>query len=250
MQPLSRFSNRAVDYAKYRPSYPDAAIDTVLENLGEPSQLMAADIGAGTGISSRLLAERGVQVLAIEPNVAMRQMAQPHPRVEFREGTAQQTQLPNTLVDLVTCFQSFHWFEPKSSLAEFHRILKPSGRLALVWNDRDQEDEFQRGYSQLVRLVSKNHPAEQRLVSVNPLFSSPYFVQVRRHVVAGYRQAVDLPSLVGRAKSTSYVPQAGPGQEQLISGLQELHARFCDAQGLVYLVYNTSIYLAVPSASW
>jgi len=247
MQPLSRFSNRAADYAQYRPSYPEAAIDTILENLGEPSQLVAADMGAGTGISSRLLAERGVQVLALEPNLAMRQAAQPHPRVVFRDGTAEQTALPTASIDLVTCFQSFHWFEPQSALAEFRRILKRSRRLALVWNDRNQQDEFQQSYNRLVRQVSNNHPAERRLIAVNPLFSSSHFANVQRFVLA-YKQAVDLPGLIGRATSTSYIPQEGPEYEQLISGLQELHARFKDSHGLVELVYNTSVYLAEPHA--
>jgi 2-polyprenyl-3-methyl-5-hydroxy-6-metoxy-1,4-benzoquinol methylase len=71
LNPLDRFSDRAADYVKYRPSYPMAAIDIILEGLGQ-TPLVAADIGAGTGISSRLLADRGVRVLAIDPNAAMR----------------------------------------------------------------------------------------------------------------------------------------------------------------------------------
>lgn len=89
MNSLNRFSDRAADYVKYRPSYPAAAIDKILVGLSSISQLVAADIGAGTGISSRLLAERGVKVLAIEPNAAMRQVAFPHPLVEYRDATAE-----------------------------------------------------------------------------------------------------------------------------------------------------------------
>lgn len=107
MNPLSRFSERAADYANYRPGYPTAAIDSILEGLDKPSQLVAADIGAGTGISSRLLAERGMRVLAIEPNAEMIQAALLHPLVEFQDGTAENTNLPSTSVDLVVCFQSF-----------------------------------------------------------------------------------------------------------------------------------------------
>ena len=125
MNPLGRFSDRASDYVKYRPSYPAAAIDAILDGLGEPSQLTAADIGAGTGISSRLLAQRGVRVLAIEPNAEMRQAADPHALVEFRAGNSEATNLPDTSIDLVTCFQSFHWFNPVLTLPEFRRILKP-----------------------------------------------------------------------------------------------------------------------------
>lgn len=72
MNPLNRFSDRAADYVKYRPSYPDAAIDKILEGLGSISQLVAADIGAGTGISSRLLAEREVKVVTTLPLNAKR----------------------------------------------------------------------------------------------------------------------------------------------------------------------------------
>ncbi|WP_245817334.1 class I SAM-dependent methyltransferase [Hydrococcus rivularis] len=135
MNPLARFSGRAADYANYRPSYPKEAIEKILEGLDSSSQLLAADVGAGTGIASRLLADQGVRVFAIEPNDEMRQAASPHPLVEFRKGTAENTTLPKASVDLVASFQAFHWFDPALTLLEFRRILKPTGRLALVWND-------------------------------------------------------------------------------------------------------------------
>ena len=72
LSPTTRFSGRAADYVRHRPGYPAAAIAAVLRGLGDPVRLVAADVGAGTGISSRLLAERGVRVLAIEPNAEMR----------------------------------------------------------------------------------------------------------------------------------------------------------------------------------
>ena len=72
MNSLNRFSDRAADYVKYRPSYPAAAIDKILVGLSSPSQLVAADIGAGTGISSRLLAEREVKVVTTLPLNAKR----------------------------------------------------------------------------------------------------------------------------------------------------------------------------------
>ncbi|EGJ28726.1 methylase involved in ubiquinone/menaquinone biosynthesis [Moorena producens 3L] len=62
--------------------------------------------------------------------------------VEIRDGTAQQTNLPDASIDLVACFQSFHWFDPEPTLLEFRRILKPTGQLAVVWNDRNRQDDF------------------------------------------------------------------------------------------------------------
>lgn len=245
MAPLSRFSDRATDYAKYRPSYPATAIAVILDGLGNPSELVAADVGAGTGISARLLAEQGVRVLAIEPNAAMRQAAAPHPLVGFSEATAEQTGLPDASVDLVISCQAFHWFDPRVSLPEFHRILKPSGRLALVWNERDQSDKFTADYSRLICRVSDDHMAEKRLNSVKPFLASPDFIHARRYTFAS-RQELDLPGLIGRTQSTSYLPLEGSAYQQLVDGLQELYDRWAGDRGLVDLIYCTSVYLAEP----
>src|SRR5205085_9077451 len=69
---VGRFSDRAADYVKFRPTYPAAAADAILAGLEPAGKLVAADVGAGTGISARLLAERGVRVVAVEPGSAMR----------------------------------------------------------------------------------------------------------------------------------------------------------------------------------
>ncbi len=248
MDPLNRFSDRAGDYANYRPSYPAAAIATILDGLGEPAQLIAADIGAGTGISARLLGDRGLTVWAIEPNAAMQEAAVPHPNVTFRTSTAEQTGLPDQAVDLVTCFQAFHWFDPALSLQEFHRILRSSGRLALVWNDRDQTDAFTAHYSNLVQTISGKHPAEQQQLPLasDVLAASAVFQSCRQHSFE-YRQATDLETLLGRARSTSYIPQQGALYEQFVADLTALHTRWADADGVVDLVYCTNVFLAEPS---
>jgi len=242
LNPLNRFSDRAEDYVKYRPSYPADAIDIILEGLDKNSQILAADIGAGTGISSRLLAERGVNVIAIEPNAAMREAAEPHPLVEFCDGTAESTKLGDKSVDLVTCFQAFHWFNPEPALSEFHRILKPSGRLAVVWNNRDKEDALTAEYSRIVREASNNHPAESRMQSVEPLLATPYFCNIREYTFT-YRQQLDLTGLIGRAKSVSYLPNESLADNKLIDSFQEIYQRFRDQNGFVYLVYRTSVHL-------
>lgn len=247
MNPLNRFSDRAADYVKYRPSYPDAAIDKILEGLSSISQLVAADIGAGTGISSRLLAQRGVKVLAIEPNAAMREAAEPHPLVEFRDATAENTNLSNACVDLVACFQSFHWFDPQLTLSEFHRILKPSGRLAVVWNERDRYDEFTAKYTHIVQTASNFHPAEQRRIAVEPILTTPLFPNIQQYRFA-YKQNLDRQGLIGRAMSTSYIPRVGAAHEQLIAELEQLYQSNCDRNGKVSLVYSTSIFLAPPQS--
>lgn len=243
MNPQSRFSDRAENYAKYRPGYPAAAIDSVLAGLDHSLPLIAADIGAGTGISSRLLAERGVHVIAIEPNLEMREAALPHPSVEFHDGSAENTNLSNASVDLVVCFQSFHWFDPEPTLLEFRRILKPTGRLAVVWNDRDCHDKFTQSYTRLVQMASNHHPAESRLVAVDPILASSLFPNVRCYTFT-FRQALDKAGLIGRAMSVSYIPKTGLAQQQLVCDLQELYDHSCDENGFIYLMYRTSVYIA------
>ncbi len=243
LNPLTRFSDRAADYVKYRPSYPADAIDTILAGLG--AEPIAADIGAGTGISSRLLAERNVRVFAIEPNAAMRSAATPHPLVEFREGTAEATELEDASVNLVTCFQAFHWFDPEPTLQELRRILKPTARLALVWNNRDKADTFTNEYSELTLAVSTNRAIHDRLDSARALLVSPHFTNIREDTFANC-QALDLAGLMGRVRSNSYTPSAGVVLEQLMSDLERLHDRFADDRGLVYLNYVTSVHLAEP----
>ncbi|MBW4542260.1 MAG: class I SAM-dependent methyltransferase [Myxacorys chilensis ATA2-1-KO14] len=240
LDPLNRFSDRAADYVNHRPSYPPDAIAQILSGLGNPSQLIVADIGAGTGISSRLFGERGCRVWAIEPNVAMQASAEPHLNVEYHSGTAEQTGLTDQSVNLVTCFQAFHWFNPEVALTEFHRILKPSGRLALAWNSRDRSDPFTNEFGELMRQASDKHPALDRAESFpdHPLFPT---VQDYRFTIT---QAHDLAGLIGNAKSRSYVPRAGAAYEKLLNDLKGLYDRYADPQGRVFLKYQTTVFIA------
>ena len=99
-RPTARFSERASAYAANRPGYPPAALDALLEGLGPPERLTIADIGAGTGIAARLLAERGATVFAVEPNHSMTEQAEPDPRIEWIDGTGEDTHVPSKSVDL------------------------------------------------------------------------------------------------------------------------------------------------------
>ena len=243
MDPTGRFSDRAGDYVKYRPDYPAAAIDAVIEGLAPP--VLATDVGAGTGISARQLAGRGVCVIAIEPNAPMREAAAPHPLVEWRDGTAEATGLATGSVALVACAQAFHWFRPREALAEFARVLAPGGRLALWWNTRDDADALTRGYKDAIRGEGGEHPAEARDVS-----SAEFAAEMRLEPRFGglealafpHAQVLDAEGLLGRATSASYVPREGPGLEALRARLEQLHARHADAGGRVHLRYVTRVY--------
>ena len=240
--PTERFSDRADDYARFRPGYPAAAIDAILDGLGDPAAQLAADVGAGTGISARLLADRGVRVLAVEPNATMRASALPHPRVEWRDGSAERTGLAAGSCDLVVCAQAFHWFRAEEALVEFARILRPDGRLALMMNEGASGDAPTDAYYALVRPFARSDGAvlANNWAPRGDALQKAGFAAPRAMEFAG-GQSLDREGLVGRARSASYVPKEGPAFDAVVRGLLDVHARFADPAGLVRLAYRTRV---------
>jgi SAM-dependent methyltransferase len=202
-----------------------------------------ADVGAGTGISSRLLADRGVKVLAIEPNPAMREAAAAHPRVEWREGTGEATGLPAASVDLVLVAQAFHWFRQREAIRELHRVLRPGGRLTLMWNHRDHRDPLSAGYIEAIHAVNGEHPAERRHVDEGVIEGEGLFTPPTLRTFP-FEQVLDRQGLIGRAVSASYVPKEGPAFERLRRLLIDLYERHRDEWGFVRLRYVTKLYRA------
>jgi SAM-dependent methyltransferase len=132
-----RFSATADAYERYRPSYPAALVDWLVQLAGLEEGARVVDLGSGTGISSRLLAERGFEVIGVEPNDDMRARAEargggPH----YRRGEAVATGLPDAYAPLVIAAQAFHWFDLPATMRELARILTPGGRAAAFWNER------------------------------------------------------------------------------------------------------------------
>lgn len=248
LNPTGRFTDRADLYRRCRPSYPPAAIDAILAGMGDPAGLRAADIGAGTGISSRPLADRGVRVTAIEPNAAMRSAAEPHPNVEYRDGRAEATALADRSLDIVLSAQAFHWFQPEDSLREFHRILRTTGRLAVMWNERDLTDPFTAIYSDIVQAAAARGPEEKWHLRPEELYSSRLFTAAWEQTFR-CTQNLDAEGLVGRALSASYIPTAGPRHDAMVGALRDAHHRFAGGRESVPLVYRTILYLSQPIAA-
>ncbi len=223
----TRFADRASDYAKARPSYPPEIVDAVLGGLAESSSRTIADVGAGTGVFSRLLADRGASVIAIEPNAAMRAAAVAHVNIEWRDGTGESTGLPDQSVDLITVAQAFHWMRPDDALREFHRALKPAGRLAHVWNIQDRSDPFTAGYCAAMERHAVDPPRSpwslhdvSAVLDDHPLFTPRSIVRVPS------AQTLGLEALIARAQSASYCPKSGPGWDALRAELMSLFEQY------------------------
>jgi SAM-dependent methyltransferase len=136
------FTGLAENYARYRPGYSESVTSALL-GLLERSTLAAdvVDVGAGTGIWTRMVARRGWRsVTAVEPNAEMRAFGAEHSRelgIRWIAGCGERTDLPDGCCDLVTMASSFHWVDFERGTREFHRLLAPSGRFAALWNTRD-----------------------------------------------------------------------------------------------------------------
>lgn len=138
---VEKFAGKAEIYQKYRPDYAAACLDFLVRGLGWTAGKTIADIGAGTGIFTRQLLERGLRVEAVEPNAdmlaALRSSCREGKALEIREGTAARTGLPDGSVDGVAAAQAFHWFDADAFRDECRRILRPGGYAALIWNTRE-----------------------------------------------------------------------------------------------------------------
>lgn len=135
------FSTLAESYAKHRPDYSATVLRALTSFVGahEPG-FRVADVGAGTGLWTRMLAEEGLDVRAVEPCDEMRAEGQKYTadcRVPWTKGTGEVTGLPTASVDWLTMASSFHWVQQPQGLKEFHRVLKPGGYLTVLWNPRD-----------------------------------------------------------------------------------------------------------------
>jgi SAM-dependent methyltransferase len=246
----ARFSGRVDDYARYRPSYPDEAIDAVLSGMGDPRRLVVVDVGAGTGIGAGLLAARGVRLIAIEPNPEMRDAAS-EGGFDVRDGVAERTGLADASADIVASFQAFHWFANAASVREFVRILLPGGRVALVWNVRDERDAFTRGYGEITDReghVARGDGAGADYDAVTPALLAGGCLRDVRRLEFPSMQVLDVEALLGRARSASYVPRAGADYEAVAVRLTALHARHADASGLASLWYRTCVHLGEKPA--
>ncbi|WP_422775132.1 class I SAM-dependent methyltransferase, partial [Pseudomonas aeruginosa] len=134
-----------------RPDYPPEIAAWLRETIGLHAGMTVIDLGAGTGKFTPRLLETGAQAIAVEPVPQMlEKLSAALPQVKTLAGTAEAIPLPDESVDAVVCAQSFHWFATPQALAEIRRILKPGGKLGLVWNMRDARVGWVRKLNQIV----------------------------------------------------------------------------------------------------
>lgn len=240
-----RFSSRVDDYVRCRPGYPPQIIELLKQECGLTTDSLIADIASGTGIFTRMLLENGNRVFGVEPNDDMRRAGErflaEYPRFTSIAGTAESTTLPDRSVEFVTAAQAAHWFDRENARREFIRVLKPSGWLVLVWNDRRIDStEFQREYEQLLRTYGTDYElVRQRGVAlaIESFFSQPFQTRAFES-----KQTFDYPGLEGRLLSSSYIPQKDhPQYNAMLRKLRDIFERH-QLNGSVSFDYDTRVY--------
>jgi SAM-dependent methyltransferase len=242
-----RFSNRVEDYVRYRPSYPPGVIAFLYEKCGLHVKHVIADIGSGSGLLSKLFLDNGNPVYGVEPNPAMyaagEEFLHGYPNFAGIIGSAEATTLAEHSVDFVVAGQSFHWFDPIASRAEFSRILKPGGWVVVVWNERMLDSTpFLRDYEALLHRfgtdyarVSDSYP---RQVQMRSFFASENFLS---HDLPNF-QEFDFEGLSGRLRSSSYAPAADqPDFSPMMNELKHIFTAY-QRDGKVRFDYRTRIY--------
>ncbi len=243
-----RFSGKGNAYAKYRPGYPKEFLDFLYDEIGFTAESIIADVGSGTGIFTKQLLERGSSVFGVEPNADMRNIAE-NELLKFDKFTsinagAENTALKDNSVDFVTAAQAFHWFNTDMFRVECKRILKPEGKVILVWNSRNEESIITKECEQICIRLCKGFNGFSGGIS-GPLKSnsiSSFFNGNFKLKIFDYPMHFDKDSFIGRNLSSSYAPKESDGKyTDYIAELSDLFDKYA-VNGLLEYPFYTQCY--------
>ncbi len=208
------FTAGADAYAKARPDYPDDCMQYIIEALGIGRTSVVADVGAGTGKFTQGLVPTGARIIAVEPLTAMRdKLNVALPSVEAIAADAESLPFDDRSIDAIVCAQSFHWFKPEAALAEFHRVLKRSGRLGLVWNVRDERIPWMRELEAILTEYETITP-HRDLTRFNHFVRGQFTTPVHREFANA--QELDEAGLLTRIASVSFIATLPPDEQQRV----------------------------------
>jgi ubiquinone/menaquinone biosynthesis C-methylase UbiE len=205
------FARSADAYDRARPDYPPAAIDWLAARIGLGPGRTVVDLAAGTGKLTRPLAATGAEVVAIEPVAEMRARIG-GAAARALDGTAEAIPLPDASADAVTVGQAFHWFDGPVALAEIHRVLRPGGALALVWNRRPLDHPVHAAIERIVAPFRGDAPAH-RSGAWRAAFDTTALFGPLEERTFEHSRPHDADALADRVGSTSFVAALDDGPQ-------------------------------------
>jgi SAM-dependent methyltransferase len=232
----SSFGAAAAAYERGRPPYPPEAVDWLLPEGAS----RVLDLGAGTGKLTRQLSDRGLDVIAVEPSEGMReQLARAVPGVAVHAGSAEEIPLPDHSVDAVLVAQAWHWVNRSRAVPEVARVLVPAGRLGLVWNIRDEREDWVAELGRILHDPGEHHREDRGIIG-------PPFGPVE-HCDVEWTHQLSRDELIDLAASRSSVITM-PDQERagVLAGVAQLADRCLGTAGAgeLALPYVTECYRA------
>ena len=247
LHPATRGFAAAADvYERGRPDYPAAAIARIVSRLELRPGRTALDLAAGTGKLTRLLVRSGANLIALEPVREMRSELETQvPGVVTLAGTAERIPLADGSVDAVTVGQAFHWFEGNEALREIHRVLRPRGGVALIWNARDERHPLQAALSEIIDPLEGDTPRRKQRDWKTLLDESGLFERSERSLF-DHVQPVDEQGLVERMLSISFIATAPEAVRADIEA--RVRALAHQAEDPLSLPYMTELYIGSARA--
>ena len=226
------FETAAAEYERHRPDYPEEALRWVADRLALDGQARVLDVGAGTGKLTRALVALGFEVVALEPgNPMLEQLRAAVPEAEALEGQAEEIPLPDQTIDAAFAGQAFHWFDRERALPELHRVIRPGGGLALLWNWWDERDPLQRELGGLVGYAGHQPYREEELPA------APLFRERGRTVVETVQESTR-EGLIGYLSTSSmFLTMETDERERRLAEVRAIASRYGERFPLPRLTY-------------
>lgn len=231
-------------YEAYRPSYPPAAIAFIREEAALDERSTVVDLGAGTGLMSRLLLPAR-RLIAVEPVVEMRDALRTRvPEAEVIAGTANDIPLPSATADAVVTAQAFHWFANYAAVREIARVLKPDGALVLAWNVRDSRDPLMEQIDAILAPYRLGSPGFDSTPWREVFDRKVSPLRITAHQTFAFEERLILAQLKGRTLSASYIALLEERhQAAVLAQLERLIGSTADDAPVV-MRYQTEVYVA------